>query len=408
MDVFAKQLVVKQKRKRWGLGIGLGVLAVPLIMLAGLMTTKNGRNAVQGAIDGAVILREVGRARDPQVFFQGHNRLNIVFIGADEDRDNHDRVLNTTGRSDTLMVACFTEEDKSVNIVSIPRDTLAYVPGYGNQKVNAAHSIGGADLVLETLRESFGIQANYYVELKFDGFKKAIDAFGGVDIDVPKDMDYDDKWGNLHIHLKQGIQHLDGAKAHNFVRFRHDKLGDIGRIERQQMLMKALAKQVLSSETLKNLGTLNAKITALRACVNTNLDEDKLLAVAMFMRSVKPDDVHGQMLPGRGGAYWVLDKAASEEILAAALHDTFVPTQFAARVLTVAPKSAGKAGKAKTEEDEPVMTEQEPDRANGARLPPPADSDPDKPVPEPAKPDPGTTPDKPGKIDAGESKNGNQ
>lgn len=338
-DVFGRQLQTRQRRRRWLFGGVLVVTVVPLAMLAGLMSTPGGREAVRENVRIISMVTDV--YLDPETYlFQGRSRINIVFIGRDEDRDNKKRVLDTHGRSDTLIVVSLVKGSKSVHMLSIPRDTLARVPGHGSGKINGAHSLGGPQLVLDTLSDNFGIRVPYFVQLKYDGFKKAVEEVGGVDVFVAKDMDYDDSWGDLHIHLKQGFQHLDGEQAHGFARFRHDKLGDIGRIQRQQTLMRALAKRVLAPS---NVMQLHRKVPALLHCVNTNLGESQLMALAFFMREVTQADITAAMLPGTPhGSNWVVNRVEGIELLSTLFGDTFDMVRFEERAITSAP------GRAKT------------------------------------------------------------
>jgi len=394
MDIFAQQLEVRHKRRRWTFGAALAMLIVPLGLLLGLLATPNGRETI---VQVGTTLPPLLEARDPETFFQGRDRVNVVFIGRDVDYDNHNRLLNTQGRSDTLIVASIARGDKDVRLLNIPRDTYAYIPGGGHQRINAAHSLGGPEKVVETLQQSLGLRTHFWVQLKFDGFKRAIDALGGVEVDVPKDMNYDDNWANFHIHLKKGLQKLNGAQAHGFVRFRHDKLGDIGRIQRQQMLIKALARQLLTpSSFLSSPTTIGAKIKALRSCVNTNMEEEQLFALALFLKSVDPESLHAEMLPGRPqSAYWVVDKIAGAELLSTLFRDSFDPSQWEARVVASLPKAAIKAAKdaeGTGEEPVPVLSDEATSDPTG-KVPPPAE--PTMPTmtdpvpPEPANPEPG-------------------
>ena len=153
-------------------------------------------------------------------------KKNIVVMGVDERSDD-------VGRSDTLFVVMFDSSNKSASLLSVPRDTRVRIEGHGWDKINHAYAYGGRELTQKTVEELLGIKINNYVMVDFKGFTGLVDAIGGIDIDVEKDMYYHDTWDGFTVDLKKGRQHLDGKTAIQYVRFR-DEEGDIGRIRRQQ------------------------------------------------------------------------------------------------------------------------------------------------------------------------------
>jgi len=265
----------------------------------------------------------------PDLVFAGRSRINVVFVGIDVNRDRRGMPYTKHSRSDTILVVNFDRFGEKVSAISVPRDTLAAIPGHYSTKINAAHALGGPELLLSTLDESLGIHSDYFIKVKFAGLEKAVDAVGGVDLFVEKDMDYDDNWGQLHIHLKEGFQHLDGAKAHQYARFRHDAMGDIGRVARQQKLMKALAKKMLSPGMIPRIPMF---IKVFKENVETNMTTSQLLSLGAFMKSVNPDSIGTMTLPGipRGG-YWVADPSEAPKVLSQLLGTTFSPSLFASR-----------------------------------------------------------------------------
>ena len=162
------------------------------------------------------------------------------------------------GGSDTVILLSVDAREHQLFGVSIPRDTKAIINGK-EHKMNAAYKIGGMELLARTVSEQMSIPVDYTVEIDLNGFAAAIDAVGGVDFDVPIDMDYEDPKQNLKIHVSQGFQHLDGETALKVVRFRHNSDGtgygdeDLGRIRTQQAFLKAAAKQLASLGTLTKL-----------------------------------------------------------------------------------------------------------------------------------------------------------
>jgi LCP family protein required for cell wall assembly len=378
-----------------GLGVGIALLLTPV-----------GKGQFEGTI-ASHIRKAIEVRQDPDLIFENKPRVNLVFLGRDRDYDDRGRVMNTLGRTDTILILALEKDLKQATLVSIPRDMLVRIPGHGSQKINAAHSLGGPALTMQTLRESLGIHVDHYALFKFEGFKKAVDAVGGVDIDVPKDMEYHDNWAHLHISLKKGWQHLDGAKAHGFVRFRHDRMGDLGRIERQQTLAKTLAKKMLSPSMVFKLPSL---VNMVSECLETDMTEKQLLSLAFFMQKVKMDAIKTEVLPGTWvSPYLVPQQSKSEEILARVFGNTFDKTAWDVHVAQM-PSShvrSRNSKKKKSKEEEPVND----DAIQPENISPDASSPPGSPENMPAQPVPsdgGTPPPPSGDSGAKPSDQGNQ
>jgi len=147
------------------------------------------------------------------------------------------------------MLAHVDFRDHTVGILSIPRDTLVRIPGYrGKRRISYANAFGGPELAQETISDFLGLRPDYYLLVNFDVFERAIDAVGGLETTVDKDLEYDDNWGDLHIHLKAGKQVLNGKQAMGFVRYRQSNDGvgesDFVRIRRQQELLRAVRERL--------------------------------------------------------------------------------------------------------------------------------------------------------------------
>ncbi len=172
---------------------------------------------------------------------------NILICGTDEDGY----------RTDTIIIAHLDANDHTVALLSIPRDTPVTTGNGGLMKINSVYAGGGADgmeRLASRLQQLTGFPVDGYVLVNLEAFKKTVDLVGGVDCEVPQDMDYDDPTQNLHIHLKKGMQHLDGEKAMELVRFRKGYASqDIQRTQVQQQFLKALAKQCLSVGSLTKI-----------------------------------------------------------------------------------------------------------------------------------------------------------
>ena len=201
----------------------------------------------------------------------------IMLLGVDERKDD-------VGRSDTLMVLNLSENKAS--LLTIPRDTLVYIERHGYQKVNAAYAYGGAKLTRETVEEFLGIEIDHYVTINKSRFSEIIDAMGGVEVYVEREMHYEDPWdddGGLVIDLEQGFQHLDGETAIQFVRFR-DSEGDVGRIRRQQAFMKACADRLSEPSMLIKIPELLS--VAVKA-IDTDLTSSEMLAAAGSLKNAE-------------------------------------------------------------------------------------------------------------------------
>ncbi|KYP81702.1 LCP family protein [Ferroacidibacillus organovorans] len=145
-----------------------------------------------------------------------------------------------SARSDTMLLAKSNAAGTRVLLISVPRDMRVAIRGYGMTKVNHALAYGNLPLLRKTLDETFGFHIDHALSVDFDAFKELVDALGGVPMTVERAMDYDDASDGTHIHLRPGRQILDGKKALDYVRFRHDALADTGRMERQQKLLRAI------------------------------------------------------------------------------------------------------------------------------------------------------------------------
>ena len=207
-------------------------------------------------------------------------------------------------RSDAILIAHIDFDAKTINALSIPRDTAVHIPDRGYNKINAAHALGGPELTEETVKSVFGIDVDYYMRLNFDGFMKVVDALGGVDVNVQKKLDYDDNWGNLHIHLKPGPQHMNGYHAMGYVRIRHSD-DDIQRTMRQQDFMEALRSRIKSPA---NLLRLPNALNAITDSIKTDMTQEQLITVANFARILPKEKIQVGTLPVTEGPSYVYIK----------------------------------------------------------------------------------------------------
>lgn len=243
----------------------------------------------------------------------------------------HALVNSFDGLTDTMLLLRFDPAQGKLTVLSIPRDTQAYVEGHGLKKINEANSDGGPALAAETVSNLLdGVAIDRYVRVNVQGIEKLVDALGGVTVYVPKDMKYNDFSQHFYINLKAGKQHLDGEKAVQYLRFRYDEYGDIGRVQRQQTLMRAVIEQALKPQTLLKIPDI-LKVT--QDHIDTNLTLEELLALAGFASQTQRSDVQMLMLPGEfngdgrhGVSYW-LPNLEKIQNLAAQYFDQGIPQE---------------------------------------------------------------------------------
>jgi LCP family protein required for cell wall assembly len=224
------------------------------------------------------------------------SRINVLLLGKDdgdsEDMNNPD----VPKRTDTMMLVSFDPDHKQISILGLPRDTRVTIPGRrGHDKINAAYAYGGTKKAVQTVSNLLQVPVHHYMVVNWQGFIKVVDMIGGVDLDVESNMDYEDPYANLKIHLKKGYQHLDGEKAGEYVRFRHDEMGDIGRVQRQQKFMKALAGQFF---TLSNMVKLPMIINTGLSYVETDMDFVTMVRAANCFRIFGENSIKSLMLYG--------------------------------------------------------------------------------------------------------------
>lgn len=176
------------------------------------------------------------------------DNVSILLIGVDESEI---RNFGAGSRTDALMVATLNAKDKSIKLVSIPRDSYVKIPGRkAKTKINHAHAYGGTELTIETVQELLDIPIDYYVKMNFNAFIDVVDALGGIKADVPYEMIEQNSVDTAGaIHLMPGVQELDGEEALAFARTRHQD-SDIERGKRQQEIVKQVIKKAASFSSI--------------------------------------------------------------------------------------------------------------------------------------------------------------
>lgn len=221
--------------------------------------------------------------------WEGKERINILLIGGDSRGDD-------AGRSDTMLVASIDPVTKRAHLFSLLRDTYVEIPGHGKGRLNSAFAYGGIELTRQTIGDLLDLPIHKYVYTDFVGFIALVDSLGGVDIEVEKDMYYTSK-ADKHMYdidLKQGLQHLDGKMALQYVRFRHDAKSDFARTERQRILMTEVAKKM---QTTNSLIKLPGILDSIAPYIETDLSPKEMLKLMALGFDVNLDKIDQQQLP---------------------------------------------------------------------------------------------------------------
>ena len=273
--------------------------------------------------------------------FNGKRQVFILLLGEDDTGIRN----KARGLSDTIILISIDLDTKYVAAISIPRDTRVDLDGYGGMcKINSAHVHGGPTLVELAVSGLTGIRPDYYVKTNVSGFKGLVDALGGVQIDVDRNMRYNDNWGNLHINLKKGLQTLNGEQAVGYVRFRHEARGDLARIERQQKFIKALVKKAIAPQ---NLPKLPWTVKAFLKNVETDMSPSDVLYLAKFASQIDVGQVNTEIIPGIpesiGGISYLIPNM---EQIPKVVQDTFFPKPPMPKVEVL--NGSGKVGAAQT------------------------------------------------------------
>ena len=294
---FAFQFIVLGLIGSAALFIGLGAYNVGSSIFGEISTMYEGYNE-----------RRLTRQVSPNPRFDGYT--NILILGVDEgagDIDGYGR------NADTIFVLSFSNDTGKSRLISIPRDTWIDMKGSGSGLIGNMFQFGGASMMVRQV-----IPIHQYIIINMNTFAELIDVLGGIDIYVEEDMDYDDPESGLSIHLKQGYQHLDGDSAQKYLRFRGEKLGNVGRVQRQNKFIKALYEKVLQFETLPKLPAI-ADIFRNRLTTSAEIfDSAHLANVLRHMSSETPTTT---MLPGNIDAegLWI----PNEEAIRAKINELF-------------------------------------------------------------------------------------
>lgn len=258
-------------------------------------------------------MADLGNSTDRMSGNKNEAPVNLMVLGLDRDKT----------RCDVILLIQYDPSASKINLLSVARDTRVIVNG-SYCKLNAVYSKGGERLVARKLKQITGLPVHYYITMDFEGFRKIIDTFGGVQFYVPFRMRYDDPTQNLHIRLNQGLQQLDGKKAEQLVRYRKGNFtgqgytqGDIGRIKMQQDFLNAFIDQKLKFRYISKVDEL---FSILERYVKTNITLDDVNYYMTDIVRIRNTETETLVLPGDsriidGVWYYILDQCKTRNLV---------------------------------------------------------------------------------------------
>ena len=223
--------------------------------------------------------------------FQGEenkiDEVNVLLLGSDSRGEEE-------ARTDTIMIAHYNPKTHQVKLISLMRDMYVTVPGYSQQKLNAAFAYGGPELLRETIKGNLGIDLHYYATIDFQGFEKAVDLLvpNGIEVDIPYEMS-----DGIGMTLEKGKQQLHGNELLGYVRFRQDRLSDFGRVQRQQEVISKLMEEAVGLHSVVKLPEL---LDLLHTYIDTNIDTSTLLAIGKDILTNKNGEIETLRIPEDG------------------------------------------------------------------------------------------------------------
>lgn len=279
------------------LKISIISLLMVIAALGGIYSAKLYTNPYSGDIISEL---SAGTLLDVEI---DSEKCNILILGTDK----------AGALTDVMMLAQIDPINDRVTVMSIPRDTRVKYRGSW-MKINQVHSLGlkkgesdGIEASILAVKELTGVPIHHFVKVNFNAFRECIDELGGVDFNVPQRMLYKDPYQDLYIDLQAGMQHLDGDKSEQLVRFRRYKNGDIDRIKVQQDFLHALADQQLK---ITNVGKIDNLYRIVAKDMETSMTIDDAVQVMKQILSIGKDKIETITLPNTpqyiGGASYVI------------------------------------------------------------------------------------------------------
>ena len=258
----------------------------------------------------------------------------VIGSSAEKEKELQDIYLLVMGKSenmtDTIMVVKYSAKNQSASMLSIPRDTFTgddEKRARASDKINSKYINGGAQDTLKEVNELTGLNIRYYLIVDTKALRDLVDAIGGVEFDVPIDMDYDDVTQALHIHVKKGLQLLNGEQAEGVVRFRHNNNytsypvsygdNDLGRMRTQREFLKILLKQLMKPA---NITKINNLLKIAQEEVETNIDWNTAKGYVPSLFGFNTNNLVTNALPGEakyanGVAVFIANPIKTKELI---------------------------------------------------------------------------------------------
>ena len=280
------------------------LICFSLVVVGGLWAL-NGMDGEQN-VDASDIFNIISNNKD--------KRINVLLLGMEHEH------------SDTIMVASYDTKSKTADIISIPRDTYVDRDGFvnsANNKINVIYTVKGIEGLEESILSITGMRVDKYVTIDYDGLRAAVEAVGGVEVDVPFHMRYTDPYSDppLDIDIPEGLQTIDGSNVMEFLRFRKTNYagykgydeGDLGRIEAQQNFIKAAIKKALSFKLPKVVAEIYPH-------VSTDFTLSEATSLAMSAIGFSADNVNSHVLPGHtqtinGLSFYLINQEETKDLV---------------------------------------------------------------------------------------------
>ncbi len=250
--------------------------------------------------------------------YQLSRPVNILVMGIDP-AIAESSLGNFAATSDTMLLLRLNPNNQSMKVLSIPRDSMVVIPEIGLEKISLANVNGGPALATRVVSKSLNnVAIDRYVRIETDGLRELVNVLDGIEVFVPQKMSYQDKAQKLKIDLEAGWQTLGGDRAEQFARFQDQETGDLGRIQRQQLLIKAVRDRLTNPAIIARLPQL---VSIMQNYVDTNLSRVEMLSLVNFGATVDSQNLQMVILPGNLSAlsqdpssYW-LDPGGQDRVM---------------------------------------------------------------------------------------------
>ncbi|HBX23862.1 MAG TPA: hypothetical protein DEF34_09575 [Desulfotomaculum sp.] len=292
------------------------MVSILILLLAAGATVAYVTGWVPGSQNSPGITEHISPAVDDGIdqqwleFTRLEKPMNVLVVGIDKAKSIKGAARPGPWRSDVLMLIRVEPVDGYVNLLSIPRDTRASIPGHGTEKIAHAHAYGGLPLTVTTVENFLGIKIDHYLSVDFDTFLHIIDLVGPVEVEVQQELK------TQHFQFFPGRQEMDGKQAYEYVTNRDEPMADIARIQRQQHFLLALLEIVQQKANSLDLLRLYMEYARHAETTLTFTDVGRLALIAL---DIAKDEVVLVTLPGKpqyikGVSYWVADENSLAEM----------------------------------------------------------------------------------------------